>query len=182
MDCNYCHGMDTIKQQKIRFCACNSPTPFIVDNVPAEVCSLCGDKSYSGDTLAQLKKVRDRKIPMPFVLPIPIVDFDQIAETHDSTMSILAEGTHPIQFLIQQTSRYYSADLPILEVGLIHQRPNPIQQMQGSWIIPSNAYAFGFNTPIRERQNAWTMQDNRITPQEPYLLGPAIRDAATING
>ena len=86
MTCNYCNGVDSIEQQNTRFCACENPAPFIVENVPALVCALCGDKAYSGETLTQLEKVRDNKVSIGKLRPIRVVDFGEIDKIDENVV------------------------------------------------------------------------------------------------
>ena len=58
MNCHYCKGLNTIEKQITTFSACDIPQAFIVENVPAFVCYLCGDKSFSGETIRVMDKIR----------------------------------------------------------------------------------------------------------------------------
>ena len=62
MDCVYCNGVDTVEEQLTRFCACETSQPFIVENVPAFVCRICGDKSFSGDTVMTFEKMKNGEV------------------------------------------------------------------------------------------------------------------------
>ena len=59
MNCFYCKGVDTVEERPVRFCAGESPQPFVVENVPAYVCRLCGDKSFSAETVTALEKIKN---------------------------------------------------------------------------------------------------------------------------
>ena len=61
MNCRYCNGVNTKEHRKTRFCAYDIPNPFVMENVPALVCNLCGDKTYSGDAVKALKKSKTAK-------------------------------------------------------------------------------------------------------------------------
>ena len=56
MNCYYCKGVDTLEEQNTRFCVYDVPDPFVVEQVPALVCRLCGDKSFSGNVVKALEK------------------------------------------------------------------------------------------------------------------------------
>ena len=62
MNCYYCKGIDTVEEKLTRFCAYDVPDPFLMENVPASVCRLCGDKSYSGDVVTALEKIKNREV------------------------------------------------------------------------------------------------------------------------
>ena len=77
MNCFYCKGVDTVEEQPTRFCACESPQPFVVENVPAAVCRLCGDKSFSAETVAVLEKIKNGEAQARGYQVIQIFDFEQ---------------------------------------------------------------------------------------------------------
>ena len=58
MNCNYCDGIDTVEQGTTRFCAVEAPHPFVVDDVPASICRICGDKSFTAETVTKLEKIK----------------------------------------------------------------------------------------------------------------------------
>ena len=76
MRCPYCDGDDTIEEQLTRFCACDAPEPFIVDNLPARVCRLCGDKSFSDKAISALEAIRDGQAGPSSIQSIRIFDFN----------------------------------------------------------------------------------------------------------
>ena len=78
MKCFYCNGDDTVEEQPTRFCACESPQPFVVDNVPTSVCRLCGDKSFSTETVAVLEKIKNGEAQARGYQVIQIFDFEQL--------------------------------------------------------------------------------------------------------
>ncbi len=57
MNCHYCNGVDTVEEKTASFSACDIPQAFIVENVPAFVCYLCGDKSFSSASIKALGKI-----------------------------------------------------------------------------------------------------------------------------
>lgn len=81
MDCNYCNGVDTVEEKVTRFCACEGAQPFFVENVPAFVCLLCGDKSYSGETLESLEQIRDGKFAATNAQFVLDFDFQRLYES-----------------------------------------------------------------------------------------------------
>jgi hypothetical protein len=77
MNCFYCKGVDTVEEQPTRFCACESPQPFVVENVPAAVCRLCGDRAFSAETVAALEKIKNGEAQARGYQVIQIFDFEQ---------------------------------------------------------------------------------------------------------
>ncbi len=77
MDCVYCNRVDTVEEQLTRFCACETPQPFIVENVPAFVCRICGDKSFSGDTVIAFEKMKNGEVQTSSLQFLRVFDFQQ---------------------------------------------------------------------------------------------------------
>ncbi len=80
MNCFYCKGVETIEEGTTRFCACDASTPFIVENVPASVCQLCGDKSFSGETVDALQKINNGECRPTSVQFVKVYDFENLIE------------------------------------------------------------------------------------------------------
>ncbi len=78
MNCYYCKGVDTIEEQAMRLCECEIALPYIVENVPTFVCRLCGDKSYSGETLTVLEKITKGEATARSFQVIQVFDFQQL--------------------------------------------------------------------------------------------------------
>lgn len=57
MNCSKCGGR--VVPRLVRICACEATPPTIVENVPALVCSLCGDQEISDQTVQVLERMRD---------------------------------------------------------------------------------------------------------------------------
>lgn len=60
MNCSKCGGR--IAPRLVRICACEATPPTIVENVPALVCSLCGDQELSDQTVQVLERMRDGSV------------------------------------------------------------------------------------------------------------------------
>ena len=87
MNCVYCNGVDTVEEQLTRFCACETPRPFIVENVPAFVCRLCGDKSFSGEAVSELEKMKNGEVQINSLQILRVFDFQQIDKPGTSATS-----------------------------------------------------------------------------------------------
>ena len=77
MNCPYCHGVGTLEKRLTRFCAYDIPSPFLVERVPATVCRLCGDKSFSGDVVAALEKIANKEAKVSDLQAFRVFDFCQ---------------------------------------------------------------------------------------------------------
>ena len=78
MNCYYCKGVGTIEERLTRFCAYDIPDPFLMENVPASVCRLCGDKSYSGDVVTALEKIKNREVKASKSRNFRVFDYRQL--------------------------------------------------------------------------------------------------------
>ena len=105
MRCLYCDGDATIEERQIRFCACDTSEPFIVDNLPARVCRLCGDKSFSDEAISALETIKNGRAGLCTKQPIRVFDFnnlDKVEETvpyrYTSSISLRRAGGINWQF------------------------------------------------------------------------------------
>ena len=89
MNCRYCNGVNTVEAQITTFAVCDIPQPFMVENVPALVCYLCGDKTFSGSAIDAMDKIRRGEAKASESRLLQIFDFDKLAEPSKS----LSEGT-----------------------------------------------------------------------------------------
>ena len=76
MLCIYCGGKDTVAERKVRFGICEVPKPFIIENVPAFVCILCGEKALPQVVIARLKSVKAGEATAVGEQEVPVFDFD----------------------------------------------------------------------------------------------------------
>ena len=83
MNCFYCHGVDTVENGKTHHCACDIDTPFIVENVPASVCRLCGDAAFSGETVNALEKIRNGECQPTGSRTVRVYDFENLSQNLD---------------------------------------------------------------------------------------------------
>jgi hypothetical protein len=88
MRCYYCYGVDTIEEQLTRFCACAATHPFIVENVPAQVCCQCGDTTHSAKTSATLEKIIKGEAGLGSLRPIRVFDFNNLDKSHEPVTHI----------------------------------------------------------------------------------------------
>ena len=95
MNCYYCKGIDTMEQQNTRFCAYDVPSPFLMENVPALVCRLCGEKSYSGEVVSALEKIKNGEAKASDWLTFQVFDFKQLSKARNSEKSETADPANP---------------------------------------------------------------------------------------
>ena len=75
MNCYYCKGANTMEQKSTRFCAYDIEAPFIMENVPASVCRLCGEKSYTDEVVSALEKIRNGEAQVSGFQTFRVFDF-----------------------------------------------------------------------------------------------------------
>jgi hypothetical protein len=64
----------------VSFCACDADPPVLVANVPARVCTQCGEQMFTTPTLAVLERIRDGDAPPPRTVHFYAYDFAEAAE------------------------------------------------------------------------------------------------------
>lgn len=84
MNCYYCKGVDTKERQNTRFCAYDTPNPFVMENVPAMVCYLCGDKTFSSDAVTALEQIKNGEAKAIGRQTFQVFDFNQLNPSRDS--------------------------------------------------------------------------------------------------
>lgn len=75
--CRACGG--STEPRRVRVVAGNASPPVLVENVPAQVCRQCGERTYSTRTLTTLQRVRDGEVVASHVVPVSVYDFDDIS-------------------------------------------------------------------------------------------------------
>lgn len=80
MNCRYCNGVNTVEAQITTFSICDLPQPFMVENVPALVCYLCGDKTFSGKAIDAMNKIKRGEVKAGKSRLLQVFDFDKLAE------------------------------------------------------------------------------------------------------
>ena len=71
--CERCGG--DVELRLVRFCVCEANPMIVVENVPAEVCSQCGERSFTGETVDTLDVIRMGGVP-PLLRPPSVRAFD----------------------------------------------------------------------------------------------------------
>ena len=78
MDCIYCTGRDTFKEEFIRYYSEDGDNSFLVDNVPAFVCIQCTDKAIPEAVLAVIKSFRAGEGTPVSTQTLPVFDFNNL--------------------------------------------------------------------------------------------------------
>jgi YgiT-type zinc finger domain-containing protein len=110
MRCYVCHGVDTYEDRMTRFCACDAPEPFIVENVPAKVCCQCGEKTYSAGTNTELERVSNgyaKPTSRRFIQVFDLDDLDNMEGSRGSVYnSFLHTSVEPAAFIKEPSQKW----------------------------------------------------------------------------
>jgi YgiT-type zinc finger domain-containing protein len=77
LKCIFCGGR--IKEKKVTFVYDYGNDYFLIENVPAEVCVQCGEKSYSPEVTDDLICLAKKKFKPDRTLQVPIFDYSNQA-------------------------------------------------------------------------------------------------------
>lgn len=73
MKCIFCGG--DVEAQKVTFVYDIDGEYFFVENVPAEVCTQCGEKTYSPKVTDKLIRLAKKKLKPARKLEVPVFDY-----------------------------------------------------------------------------------------------------------
>jgi len=80
MKCVFCGG--TTENKNTTFIYEDPNNYILVENVPAEICSRCGEKTYSLDVTDELLNVAKHKFQPNRTINIPVYDFSDKELVH----------------------------------------------------------------------------------------------------
>lgn len=73
MKCIYCGGK--VESQKVTFVYDYDADYFLIENVPAEVCEQCGEKTYSPEVTDDLIHLSKKKLKPVKTVQVPVFDY-----------------------------------------------------------------------------------------------------------
>ncbi len=73
MKCVFCGGQ--VRFQKVTFIYDYDGDYFFIENVPAEVCDQCSEKTYSPETTDELIRLARRKLKPVRTVKVPVFDY-----------------------------------------------------------------------------------------------------------
>lgn len=73
MKCNFCGGH--IESRNVTFVYDLDGDYFLIENVPAEVCIRCGEKTYTPEVTDELLRLAKKKLKPARVLRVPVFDY-----------------------------------------------------------------------------------------------------------
>ena len=92
MNCHYCFGVDTFKEELTEFCSWRMPTPLVVENIPALVCIQCSETIFSGKVSLALDHLLDGikagQVAPTTVRAVPFYDFQQVRNNESPQTAI----------------------------------------------------------------------------------------------
>lgn len=73
MKCVYCGGK--VEAREVTFIYDEDGDYFFIENVPAEVCTQCGEKTYSSKVTDELIRLAKRKLAPARKIEVPVFDY-----------------------------------------------------------------------------------------------------------
>jgi HTH-type transcriptional regulator / antitoxin MqsA len=73
MRCSFCLG--NIIEQKVTFIYEEDEQVLFIQNVPAELCTVCGEKTFSADTTAEIMRFAQQRFVPVKLLEVPVFDY-----------------------------------------------------------------------------------------------------------
>jgi HTH-type transcriptional regulator/antitoxin MqsA len=77
MKCVFCGGK--AEKRMVTFSYERKDKHLLVENVPAEVCTACGEKTYSPEVTDELLKIASQNAKPKKVIKVPVFDFAERA-------------------------------------------------------------------------------------------------------
>lgn len=110
MKCDRCGG--PVESKTVSICAVEAKPPTIVRDVPAEVCSHCGEQTLTDETVGVFERIRDDKVSSDGEVSVTVYSYElALAETR------LAELRPPIPMLTGADFFTYSIETNPTPVG-----------------------------------------------------------------
>jgi len=73
MRCVFCGGK--LEKKTVTFSYEENDKHLFVENVPAEVCTVCGEKTYSPEVTDELLKFAKKDVKPKRIIKVPVFDF-----------------------------------------------------------------------------------------------------------
>lgn len=164
MNCYYCQGIDTMEVQNTSFCAYDIPDPFVVENVPASVCRLCGEKSFPEEFVSALEKINTGDAQVTGFRAFRVFDFRNLegVQAPESSRKIYSTDNPWIQKMgisrlveplmhgysnVSASHQSHSFDIPFLSLGGPSQPPRILAE--------SNNWLYADSHKELTRYSAW---------------------------
>lgn len=77
MKCAFCGGK--VEKKRVTFSYEENDKHLFVENVPAEVCTVCGEKTYSPEVTDELLKFANEGVKPKKIIKVPVFDFAERA-------------------------------------------------------------------------------------------------------
>jgi YgiT-type zinc finger domain-containing protein len=75
--CYACQG--DLEKREITYTTVHSGRVIVVENVPAEVCTQCGEPVFRPDVVEKLQKIVWGEVPETSEVTVPLYDFQKVA-------------------------------------------------------------------------------------------------------
>jgi len=80
--CVFCGGK--VEKKRVTFSYEENNKYLLVENVPAEVCTKCGEKTYSPEVTDELLRFTKDKFPPVKIIEVPVFDFECRGDIYDA--------------------------------------------------------------------------------------------------
>jgi len=77
MKCVFCGGR--VEKKRVTFSYEENDKRLFVENVPAEVCTACGEKTYSPEVTDELLRFAKEDVKPKKIIKVPVFDFAERA-------------------------------------------------------------------------------------------------------
>ena len=77
MKCMFCGGK--VQKRRVTFTYEEDDKHLLVENVPAEVCTACGEKTYSPEVTDELLRFGREDVKPKKIIKVPVFDFAERA-------------------------------------------------------------------------------------------------------
>jgi RNA polymerase subunit RPABC4/transcription elongation factor Spt4 len=76
MACYNCRSIDTEKEEIIRYFSSSGFNPFFIENLPVDVCRVCGPTGFSSKTMEGMEKISQGKASPVGTQAVRVFDFN----------------------------------------------------------------------------------------------------------
>lgn len=164
MNCHYCFGVDTFKEELTEFCSWHRPTPFVVENIPALVCIQCSETIFAGElNLGHLlDEIKAGRVAPATVRAVPFYDFQQ-ARPSESLQTAIAGNEAPF---VSAKALPNNPPPPIANVVSSYQfqsLPSSSLLMYGNQLMPGyQPYTAAAKDPLPETVGSYAVKSAMV--------------------
>lgn len=103
VNCLVCGG--PLDAQIVNICACEQLPAVIVQNVPALVCVVCGEKVLSQDVMDVFTRIGNGDAPPPIRQESHVYNFNSVKAFSQPSLNVIWQGTNSIEAASLQSAK-----------------------------------------------------------------------------